>query len=1250
MPPMRVFSSRETGVRTMAWSATQDRSGTMYFGCDSVVSFDGDRWSTEDMDPTYAIRGLDVGPNGRIWTAGVNQIGWFDPGVNGHLVYHSLMTRLPAGAKDLGDVWRVYALGNDSAIFVAHGQVLRWAAGKFESWGFPGVHLLWSTRTKKSVYVDYPPTGLLRIGNDGPTLVAPASAIGSEEIRWLDDSGDDWLLLTSSGFLSLRNGVCSPLETEASRFASENKPTSAARLKDGSLAVGSLLGGIAVVDANGEILRVFNRGSGLPDNQVYSLFVDRDGAIWAMGPSHIVRLGVASDVAVFGPLNGYPPGGSVSLAEFEGATYIASHSDILRLSPGTNPGQGGEFSSAGIRQGPIYSLLTTPQGLVIGHVHGLGLWNRTGIQPLLNTDIIFRTSPSRARPGEVLASLDNRVYSVDLHSGHSTVVADSLPDYGDSLVDEPTGRIWVGTESRGLFTAGPGSIHATSAAPGFGPLPTLGPVLVSRAGDTVVALASGAAYFLDPGKGEFLPVEGVPQGNPAAISNSDDRGAVWAALDPAKGAGSPQLGRITLANGKAVWTPRSIEGLPSIGSLSALHVVGASEGEELWIEGSESLVRAGPRALASQPLPPKPMTRASFTSGDQEAAMVSGEVLPYSTKQLQVEFSSLDFAMRDSERFQTMLGGAETVWSAPAGVAERNFSGLRDGVYDFKVRLVSDSGEAGEPALLHFEISPPWWRTPLAYAAFSLAGAFVIFGLVRLRVSSIRRRAEILEDMVRLRTMELEKANAAKTEFVASMSHEIRNPMNGILGSSLELSESPLRPDQRELVSTLRSCATFLASLVEDVLDFAAIEAGAYKVVRSPFSPRKLLGAVLRMVEPRSHEARFAVAVDPAIPELVSGDAARIQQVIVNFAVNSLKFGGGTIKLSARQEGAHLVFSVCDDGPGIPLEEQKNLFIRFSRLKAARNSAIPGTGLGLATSRALAERMGGSVGVESAPGHGSRFYLRIPIEAAIEAESAAPGFHVHGERALVVEDIEYNARSLALMLGRLGYDVEIASDGERAIARLASGTYDAVFIDCDLPKVRGLDVARSLRASEAGTRRTLVVATTAHSTVDDRRACAAAGMDAFLSKPITPEKLVAVLAAAGATGTHDSFANGTEPLIGAEGRIELTLLHRLSDGSTEGLQSEVARFVASLDEAMSGVAAAYASGSRSALSSAAHRVLSHARMVGASSLSGAASDLQEFAAAYTETELAKEIGVLTARADDVKETVSRLASAPGTPA
>jgi HPt (histidine-containing phosphotransfer) domain-containing protein len=154
-------------------------------------------------------------------------------------------------------------------------------------------------------------------------------------------------------------------------------------------------------------------------------------------------------------------------------------------------------------------------------------------------------------------------------------------------------------------------------------------------------------------------------------------------------------------------------------------------------------------------------------------------------------------------------------------------------------------------------------------------------------------------------------------------------------------------------------------------------------------------------------------------------------------------------------------------------------------------------------------------------------------------------------------------------------------------------------------------------------------------------------MDAFLSKPITPEKLQAVLAASGAPGTGEVLASGAATTAPSESKIELTLIRRLSDGSPEGLQDEVARFVLSLDDALAGVAAAYSSGSRSALSSAAHRVLSHARMVGGAALAGSASDLQEFAAAYTEAELAREMEILGARAVDLKETVARLANAPG---
>lgn len=1240
MPPLRVFTARETGVKTMAWSAVQDRAGILYFGCDTVVSFDGDRWRPEKMDPTYSVRGLDVGPNGRIWVAGVNQIGWFEPGTQGGLDYHSLMASLPQGAADLGDVWRVYAQGGESAIFVARERVLRWDGRKFMSWNYPGMRMLWSIRTGTSVYVHYPPLGLLRMGDAGPSVAVPASVIGPAEIRWLDDSAADWLLLTSEGFKVIRNGACAPLETEASSFVRANSPTSVARLGGGLLAVGTLQGGIAVVDPAGEVLRVFDVRAGLPSNQIYSLFVDRDGALWGLGPSHIVRLAVGSGVAVFGPRNGYPPGGCESVADFGGQTYAVSHSDLLRLSAAADSGGAGQFVALGITSSRFYSLLSLPGGLAVGHLHGLGFWSPGGMRPLADTgEIVFRTSPSVSEPHAVLASQYNRVLAVDVRTGMSRVVADSLPDYGDSLADEPSGRLWIGTQSKGLFVAGPGAARSVPAAPGFGPLPTAGPTLVARAGSTIVALTRGAAYYLDPGSDTFRPVAGFPGGDPSVVSNSDGQGAVWAALDPDAGGHSPRLGRISVAGGRAAWTPQSIEGLSAIGSLLFLHVVPSPGGDVLWIAGSESLIRAGPGALAPRPPPPRPLVRAWLSPDGLSRRDIAG-ALPYSTPGIHIEYSSLDYGMRELERFQTMLGGAENAWSPPTDSADRDITGLREGSYEFKVRLETDSGEAGAPAVLRFDVAPPWWRTRAAQSAFAFGGALSVLGLLRLRERSLRHRARVLEETVRQRTGELEKANAAKTDFVASMSHEIRNPMGGILGSALALSRTQLAPEQQELVSTLRSCASFLASLTEDVLDFAAIEAGAYKITRSPFSPREVLDAVVRMLAPRAGGVRMDAAVDPALPDIVTGDAARIQQVIVNFAANSLKFGGRRIALSARLDGDNVVFVVADDGAGIPLEEQRNLFIRFSRLKSARNSAIPGTGLGLAVSRALAERMGGSVGFESAPGRGSTFFLRIPLEAGARAEAKPRDFHVRGARALVVEDVGYNARALGWMLEEHGFEVEFSADGDDALSRLSRAPYHAVFLDCDLPHASGISIARRVRASETGVRRALIVATTALSTVENQDACLAAGMDAFITKPVTPEKLRAVLAG----------SNGLLPRSAPQGSvrpdIDLGMIRRLSDGSPGGLDRELARFVGSLDGAVRGVAESRRSGSGAGLPSAAHRVLSLARMVGASQLAEAAADLQEFASAYTDSELAEQVGLLERQAAALKMALSRQSGSP----
>ena len=304
--------------------------------------------------------------------------------------------------------------------------------------------------------------------------------------------------------------------------------------------MGTLLGGIAVVDRAGMIRRIFDIRSGLPANEVYSLFVDREGALWATGPSHIVRLALRSGTSVYGQQSGYPAGGSDALAASQGALYVASHSSILRLSGNPLSGGSGEFTPLGMKSSRFYNLLSTTEGLAIAHVHGLGLLSGTEMKPVPRLDdAVLRIMPSRSQPGRILASTLDRVVSVDPSTGGSRVVADSLPDYADTVVDEPSGRMWIGTPSRGLFVGEPGTTKSVPAGSRFGPLPSRGPALVSLAGDTIVVLREGGGFFLDKRSRRFLPLAGVPPGTPSAIANPDSQGAVWAALSPDLGSHSP---------------------------------------------------------------------------------------------------------------------------------------------------------------------------------------------------------------------------------------------------------------------------------------------------------------------------------------------------------------------------------------------------------------------------------------------------------------------------------------------------------------------------------------------------------------------------------------------------------------------------------------------------------------------------------------------------------------------------------------
>ena len=380
----------------------------------------------------------------------------------------------------------------------------------------------------------------------------------------------------------------------------------------------------------------------------------------------------------------------------------------------------------------------------------------------------------------------------------------------------------------------------------------------------------------------------------------------------------------------------------------------------------------------------------------------------------------------------------------------------------------------------------------------------------------------------RLRRAAAEDASRAKTAFLANMSHEIRTPLNAIVGLNYLLRQEGVTGHQEERLKKMERSAQHLLSLVNDVLDLSKIESGQVALEHTEFNLDALLANVRDIVADAAQAKGLALSVHaPAQRLVLRGDETRLRQALLNYAINAVKFtarGTVTVKAEIAEESpTHVVlrFVVSDTGIGIEPALLPRLFKPFMQADESVNRRFGGTGLGLAIVERLSTLMGGQCGVQSAPGEGSTFWFtarldRVTREPAPRAGPLAQAAHeelrerFNGARVLLAEDNEINREIAVAMLERAGMRVDTAADGNEAVQRAAAQRYDLVLMDLHMPGADGTEATRRIRRLPAHAH-TPIVALTANTFHEDRLACAAAGMDDFLTKPVSPETLYSAL-------------------------------------------------------------------------------------------------------------------------------------------
>ncbi|WP_051679725.1 ATP-binding protein [Pseudorhizobium marinum] len=394
----------------------------------------------------------------------------------------------------------------------------------------------------------------------------------------------------------------------------------------------------------------------------------------------------------------------------------------------------------------------------------------------------------------------------------------------------------------------------------------------------------------------------------------------------------------------------------------------------------------------------------------------------------------------------------------------------------------------------------------------------VLVHLLRRQLQSVRAAGSKLKAMtgdLEVAYRAVESANQAKSQFLATMSHEVRTPLNAILGTAELLDLSDIPAAAHHSVGTIRRSGEALLEIINEILDYGKIENGMLEIEARPTAIRSVACSALGIVQDRARENRnllqFEIDEDAVFPVILC-DPTRLRQVLLNLLSNACKFtsdGVITLRISQFQTdgGDRMRFEISDTGIGIDEDGIGKLFQPFSQVDASINRRFGGTGLGLTICRQIVERLSGKIGVSSIPGKGSIFWFEIPA-TAVEPEVGASDVATTGPRelpqlkVLLVEDNKVNQDVAKGFLLRLGQHVTVAGDGLEAVREVSEGDFDLVLMDMQMPVVDGLEATRMIRALP-GLARLRIIAMTANASDDDRRLCADAGMDGFQSKPIT---------------------------------------------------------------------------------------------------------------------------------------------------
>ena len=1183
-PALRTYRPADYGGNPQVWTMLQRTDGTRLFGLYGGLSeFDGARWQTLNL-PLGSVRGLAQTPDGRAYYTASSDLGWIDRDPNGTLQLRSILAELPDEMRPAGPFAELVVHRGRLHVSTTKG-VARWDGQKFDRvWVLPGTTTTRLTGNENRLWFRRMGSPeLYELTGDTWVKIVDDPALQGKPVHFVV-AGADGQPVLGIETIGLRrigpDGSLVPWTTPADSILAQAQLYAAATLRDGSIAIGTFSDGLLLISPDGHKARQVTMRDGLPSNLVQGLGTDRDGRLWLCTYHGVATMEWPPVFTLFDQRDGLDASMVRSMRRHEDRIVLGGVGGTSFIEPAAD----GSMAPAAIRRLSALQVANSnpvphSTGLVSGGTHGLT--QMRGGQPelvlKLDDNILF-LQVSVDNPDRLIFAGQKGIGSALYQDGHWRLEGYAPnSQISTQVVQTRDGTIWSRTvagegwrfEVPRLASGAPDWPAARavsfSALPGWPKEKSVEWSIVDTPAG-LTAFTQNAILLFDPRTQRFTPDQRfdrrlTPTGTLFTLHDGPE--GIWCAIFPEgrRPGGRNAMGRFVLqSDGSAQWIPLREDLAQTLGALAAHEVVPDSANPSIfWLRGLDAVMRLDFPRLEVPPPPAAPLLRRIRC--DQTflplPATDSPLRLPWAHSALTFQYAAPG-APLDQARFEHRLIGWNDNWTDATAQAEATFVGLAAGAYTLEVRERDSQGRTGPALRIGFTVLPPWWETPWAWTTCALLIAAALAGLYRWRVTALNRRGEELEALVAERTAELasardqaEAASRAKSTFLAHMSHELRTPLNGIIGyAQVLLKDTTVAGQQRDRVRIVHASGQHLLRMINEVLDFAKIEAGKLERHDAPFHFEQLLRELTV-----SHEAAalgrglgFALEWPGDLPSHVTGDAQKLRQVLDNLLSNAVKFTkqGRVALLVAPAGGDRWRFAVTDTGVGLSAEDRARLFQPFEQARSGR-PAEPGTGLGLAITQRLVHLLGGDLQVESELGRGSTFHFTLELRPVVVAGGAShPPFALAGyagprRRIAVVDDAPVNRSLLTDLLTPLGFEVVEFASAEEVLAVAPGGLrFDLAFLDIKMPGIDGLELARRLRARD-DTRTLPLVFTSASVLTFDHAAAQALGCPDFLPKPFAEPQLHELLDRllqlewqhATVAGTGDAYGATATPLPAA---------------------------------------------------------------------------------------------------------------------